>query len=179
MHPLARVPAHRRQRRCARSNLHPQLAGTQDHRAGMVLLRAQRHRRRSCYPRSSPRSDTHATPFLLCRISHVATAAHGGLHARVQCIFLFTVPTLFLTARFCARLFHARTCTHAPAHTHAQERPTTNDATCGPPAWLTGRLHGGGIRSAHSPPRWAPLLATPIDTPLQGGRPERPDLFVS
>ena len=60
---------------------------------------------------------------------------------------------------------------------HAQERPTTNDATCGPPAWLTGTLHEGGIRSVRSPPRRAPLLATPIATPLQGGRPERPGLF--
>ena len=67
--------------------------------------------------------------------------------------------------------------THAPAHTHAQERPTTNDTTCGPPAWLTGRLHEGGIRSVRSPPRRAPLLATPIATPLQGGRPERPGLL--
>ena len=41
-------------------------------------------------------------------------------------------------------------------------------------AWLTGRLHDGGIRSVRSPPRRAPLLATPIATPLQGGRPENP-----
>ena len=67
---------------------------------------------------------------------------------------------------------------HAPAHTHAQERPTTNDATCGPPAWLTGRLHDRGIRSVRSPPRRALLLATtPIATPLQGGHPERSDLL--
>ena len=67
----------------------------------------------------------------------------------------------------------------ASARTHAHERPTTNDATCGPPAWLTGSLHEGGTRSVRSPLRRAPLLATPIATPLQGGRPERPGLFVS
>ena len=42
---------------------------------------------------------------------------------------------------------------------------------CG--ACLTGRLHEGGIRSSRSPRRRPPLLATPIATPLQGGRPER------
>jgi hypothetical protein len=39
------------------------------------------------------------------------------------------------------------------------------------PAWLTGTLHDGGIRSVRSPPRRAPLLATPIAKPLQCGRP--------
>ena len=46
-----------------------------------------------------------------------------------------------------------------------------DDATCGPQAWLTGTLHGGGIRSVRSPPRRAPLLAAPIAKPLQCGRP--------
>ena len=68
-----------------------------------------------------------------------------------------------------------------PARTHARtrahERPTTNDATCGPPAWLTGRLHEGGVRSVRSLLRRAPLLATPFAVPLQGGRPERSDLL--
>ena len=91
--------------------------------------------------------------------------------------FLFRVPTLSLAGRFRARRFRARTRTHAPAHTHAQERPTTNDATCGPPAWLTGTLHEGGTRGVRSPLRRAPLLAIPIATPLQGGRPERPGPF--
>ena len=44
-------------------------------------------------------------------------------------------------------------------------------ATCGPQAWLTGKLHDGGIRSVRSPLRRAPLLATPIAMPLQCGRP--------
>ena len=69
----------------------------------------------------------------------------------------------------------------APARTHARTRahgrPTTNDATCGPPAWLTGRLHDGGIRSVRLPLRRSPLLAIPIATPLQGGRPKRSGLL--
>ena len=52
------------------------------------------------------------------------------------------------------------------------DRRPTNDATCGPPAWLTGSLHVRGIQSVRSPLRRVPLLATPIATSLQGGRPE-------
>ena len=63
----------------------------------------------------------------------------------------------------------------APARTDDRR---TNDATCGPQAWLTGKLHDGGIRSVRSPLRRPPLLATPIATPLQCGRPERPGLLV-
>ena len=44
--------------------------------------------------------------------------------------------------------------------------------TCGPPEWLTGKLQDEGTRSVRSPPRRPPLLATPIATPLQGGRPD-------
>ena len=67
----------------------------------------------------------------------------------------------------------------AHARTHAHGRPTTNDATCGPPAWLAGSLHEGGIRSVRSPLRRAPLPAALNATPLQGGRPERSSLLVS
>ena len=49
--------------------------------------------------------------------------------------------------------------------------------TCGPHSWLNGSVHDGGIRSVRSPPRRPRLLATPIATPLQGGRPERPGLL--
>ena len=55
----------------------------------------------------------------------------------------------------------------------------TNDATSGPQEWLTGSLHDGGIRSVRSPLWRAPLLATPIATPLQCGRPERSDLLFN
>ena len=72
-----------------------------------------------------------------------------------------------------------RTAPHAaPARMHARplaRTPTTdrtNDATCGPQAWLNGPLHDGGIRSVCSPLlRRPPLLATPIAMPLQCGRP--------
>ena len=70
-------------------------------------------------------------------------------------------------------LRHARSL----ARTHALGRPTTNDATCGPPAWLTGTPHEEGLRSVRSPLRRPPLLATPIASPLQGGRPERSGLL--
>ena len=60
---------------------------------------------------------------------------------------------------------------NALASAHTDDR-RTDDATCGPQAWLTGTLHEGGIiRSVRSPPRRAPLLATPIAKPLQCGRP--------
>jgi hypothetical protein len=48
--------------------------------------------------------------------------------------------------------------------------------------FFSGMLHDGGIRSVRSPLRRAPLLATPIPTPLQhrvqGGRPKRPGLLL-
>ena len=55
----------------------------------------------------------------------------------------------------------------------------TNDATSGPQEWLTGRLHYRGTRSVRSPLRRAPLLATPIATPLQCGRLKRPGLLFN
>ena len=58
----------------------------------------------------------------------------------------------------------------ALASAHTDDR-RTDEATCGPQAWLTGTLHGGGIRSVRSPLRRPPLLATPIAKPLQCGRP--------
>ena len=79
-------------------------------------------------------------------------------------------------------LFAARLATPARTRTpraHGR-RPATNDATCGPPDWLTGKLQQGGTRSVRSPPTPPPpppLLATPIATPLQGGRSERPVLL--
>ena len=175
MHPLERIPPHRRQRRCTRSSAYPQLAGTQDHRAGMVLLRAQRHMRRCRYPRSSPRRGTHATPLPLCRIPHVATTTRGGLDTRVQCICLVQGSHPLFGRPF-SRTSFSRTHTHAArARTHARARTTDDERrdvrSAGVADWATAR--GGDIRSVRSPPRRAPLLATPIATPLQGGRPER------
>ena len=104
-------------------------------------------------------------------------------------LFFFRVPTLFLAGRsfflFASRCvgcsffllaFALRRAPRLPASknplasAHTDDR-RTDDATCGPQAWLTGSLHGGGIRSVRSPPRRAPLLATPIAKPLQCGRP--------
>ena len=130
------------------------------------------------------------------------SALSASQHAR-SAFFLFRVPTLsfgrplLLTTRsaLCHARIQARTrvrartiatrsvlrhaCTHARTHarTHAHGRPTTNDATCGPPAWLTRRLHDGRIRSVCSPLRRAPFFATPIAKPLHAGRSERPGLL--
>jgi len=125
--------------------------------------------RRSHHPRW-PRS-TRAAPFSYSRfppcsrpaifpscLQRTAPRSHTSTHA----------PTT-----------HFTTLAHAHARTRAHGRPTANDATCGPPAWLTERLHDGGIRSVRSPLRQLPLLAIRIATPLQGDRPERPGLFVS
>ena len=76
-------------------------------------------------------------------------------------------------ARSLSRAIPARKQKHARsalASAHTDDR-RTDEATCGPQAWLTGSLHGGGIRSARSPLRRAPLLATPIAKPLQCDRP--------
>ena len=82
----------------------------------------------------------------------------------------------FGSARFSLPLT-ARIAAPARNALRTRQRPTTNDTTCGPPAWLTGKLQNRGTRSVRSPLRWGPLLATPIATPLQGGRPERPGLL--
>ena len=69
-------------------------------------------------------------------------------------IFGLRVAHTHARTRTCTRTHthaHVRTRPRAPARTHAHERPTTNDATCGPPAWLTGTLHDRGIRSVPSP----------------------------
>ena len=85
-----------------------------------------------------------------------------------------------------ARCPHARTPTpagalrHARTHAHTRPhgRPTTNDATCGPPAWLTGPLHEEGIRSVRSPLRRAPLLG-PYRHALARRPPRKARPFVS
>ena len=95
-----------------------------------------------------------------------------------------TRPSLALAGRFPAVLSFCllRIAPRAaPARTQFSCASTddrrTDDATCGPQEWLTGKLPDGGIRSVRSPLRRAPLLATPIATPLQCGRPERSDLL--
>ena len=98
-------------------------------------------------------------------------------------------PALFLLL-FCGTPRHAssraRFPRHVSPHQHARarcartedaQRRTIRHTTCGPPEWLAGKLQDEGTRSVRSPPRRAPLFATPIATPLQGGRPERPGLL--
>ena len=114
-----------------------------------------------------------------CRCPRWSRRLHGAF------LFFSRVPTLFLAGRsfsllvsHCAARRAARM--HALFASPRTDDRRTNDATCGPQqAWLTGSLHEGGIRSARSPLRRAPLLATPIAMPLQCGRPKRPGLLVS
>ena len=139
------------------------------------------------YPEARSQTSLH------CRLVRRGSASAAHAHSA---FFFFRVPTLFSTGHFPSLLAarcaasayqHARTrglrhaCararTHAGASTRAHGQPTVNDTTFGPPAWLTGRLREGGARSVRSPLRWTPLLASPIATPLQGGRLERPGLL--
>ena len=145
-------------------------------------------RSRSRYTRSSQQRSTHAAPFFIAQ-DLTRRYHHPRWRPRHVRAVLFSSsgfppffwPAVFAHAHarvlFLAGRFRARARTRASARTHAHERSTTNDATCGPPAWLTGTLQDGGTWSVRSPLRRAPLLATPIATPLQGGRPERPRPF--
>ena len=117
--------------------------------------------------RHSEREGTH-------RHAHARTGTHTHAHARTR---MHTPARTHALARTTDKR-HARPHARTLAHARTDDR-RTNDATCGPQAWLTGKLHDGGIRSVRSPLRRAPLLATPIAMPLQCGRPERSGLFVS
>ena len=111
------------------------------------------------------------------RFSLSCRTSHGAFLFLLQGSNPFLGRPFFLST--CIALRRAR---RPHARTFASPRTDdrrTNDATCGPQEWLTGSLHDGGIRSVRSPLRRAPLLATPIATPLQCGRPERSGLLVS
>ena len=114
-----------------------------------------------------PRISQHAQ-----RLSFLLRGSHPFLGRPLFLCFCFALRRpLFLSACFalrCALRPPARKNNLPSAHTDDRR---TNDATCGPQAWLTGSLHEGGIRSVRSPPRRAPLPATPIAKPLQCGRP--------
>ena len=157
----------RRQRPRTHSRTHPQHARTHRHRKRSVVAFSLLHAQPPAL--LPPPSDLAARPATF--------------------LFFFRVPTLFLAGRsfflFASRCvgcsffllaFALRRAPRLPASkntlasAHTDDR-RTNDATCGPQAWLTGSLHEGGIRSVRSPPRRAPLLATPIAKPLQCGRP--------
>ena len=156
-----RIIARRRQHQRSRSHTHPQPAA-----AGAATQQGQSHRNGVA---------AHARARTPLPFFSASQYAHGPL-------FLFRVPSLFpgrplFPPLICSALRHA--CMHARTHarTRTHGRPTTNDAACGLPAWLTGLLHEGGTWSVRSPPRRTPLLATPIATPLQRGRPERSGFF--
>ena len=153
-----------------RSRTHPQHARTHHHRTGSVLLCTQCHMRRSRSPRPSLYHRTHAAAFLSfiqdlarrCRCPRWSRRSHGAF------LFFFRVPTLFLAGRsffllvsHCAARHAARMHARLLARARTIDR-RTNDATCGPQAWLTGRLHGGGIRSVPSPLRRPPPSSRPL-----------------
>ena len=192
------ILAHRQHPR-ARSRTLPQPARTHHHHAGTALLRTQCRMRRSHCPRSSlpmPHAPL-PLPSVLFAPQHVRSASFfmqdltrrshrpRWPHSTHSAFFLFRVPTLFLAGRssfflLAAHCVARHACSHARSLARARtDDRRTNDATCGPPAWLTGLQHEGGIRSTRSPLRWPPLLATPIAMPLQGGRPKRSGLLVS
>ena len=154
-----------------RSRTHPQHARTHRHRKRSVVAFSLFHAQPPAL--LPPPSDLAARPATF--------------------LFFFRVPTLFLAGRsfflcfalrrplFLSACLALRRALRLPARKNPLasariEDRRTNDATCGPQAWLTGRLHEGGIRSVRSPLRRAPLLATPIAKPLQCGRPLRPGL---
>ena len=151
-----------------RSRTHPQHARTHHHRKRSVIaffsLSCTASR---AVPTTLESRSTHGVFLFLLQGSHPFL----GRPFFLSFCFALRRP-LFLSACFALR--------RAPrppakkkrslARAHTDDR-RTNDATCGPQAWLTGSLHGGGIRSVRSPLRRPPLLATPIATPLQCGRP--------
>ena len=119
------------------------------------------------------RTRTHAHEGLRDPPTRTYVHPHTRTHARTHaCIFLFRVPPSL--GRPFSRTPSRAPRTHAPARTRAHERPTTNDATCGPPAWLTGRLHEGGIRSVRSP-LGGPLSSRPLSPrPCKAAAPKGP-----
>ena len=138
------------------------------HRTGVAKITAHTQRRcRHSIPRPC---GTHATFFLV--LDHCPLSFFGRNFS--SSFLRHALPRQLARTPSAARLA-------TPARTRAprahERRPVTNDTTCGPPEWLTGKLQHGGTRSVRSPPRQPPLLATPIATPLQGGRPERPGLL--
>ena len=159
---------------------------------------ALRAPRRLCAPRRSALAACllACRPFACAIVASLAPGpAAGARPPRRAALALLplvlrtrTRPSLALAGRFPAALFfllasrcaarHAASFRNFAAPARTDDR-RTNDATCGPQEWLTGSLHEGGIRSVRSPLRRAPLLATPIATPLQCGRPKRPDLLFN
>ena len=167
--------AHRQHPRiCSRT--HPQHARTHHHHERLAIA----------FPSFLQRP-------LSCSASCADPTPLESRSAQTSFLFFFRAPTLLLAGLsfflcfalrrplFLSACLALRRALRLPARKNPLasariEDRRTNDATCGPQAWLTGSLHEGGIRSVRSPPRRAPLLATPIAKPLQCGRPLRPGL---
>ena len=167
-----------------RSRTHPQHARTHDRRTGSVLLCTQCHTRRSRSPRASV--------LLVPPHAHSVSLYHAGprtpfpLPAVVSPLAWRLSFLLKGSHPFLGRSFFLSTCIalrRAPRRPHARKFASprtddrrTNDAACGPQAWLTGRLHYGGIRSVRSPLRRPPPTRFPYRhaltmRPLQKVRP--------
>ena len=152
-----------------------------------MRIRADRSRCSSSFLHHS----THTAPFPLCRTSYAEPTVRGGLRARALRLFLvrgshplfgrpFFVPACSslrgapMPARphpqAASALRHAR----SHARTRAHGRPTTNDATCGPPAWLTGTLHEGEY-GAYAHRCGEPLSLRPLSPrPCKAAAPKGP-----
>ena len=155
-------------------------ARTHDHHAGAVLLRNAIPRAPLPLPSVffAPQHVHSASLFYVGPRTPLPPPAPGRprwSRSTHSAFFLFRVPTLFLAgcsffvlAAHCAAR-HARSHARSLARVRTDDR-RTNDATCGPPAWLTGTLHDGGTQSVRSPLWRAPLLATLFAMPLHCGR---------
>ena len=88
--------------------------------------------------------------------AHYAASAHQ--HARARSAL----------RNACARAY-------TRARTRAHRRPTANDTTCGPPAWLPGRLHEEGTRGAYAHRLDGPLSSRPLSPrPCKTAAPKGP-----
>ena len=69
---------------------------------------------------------------------------------------------------------HSATLARTHARKHARGRPTVNDATCSPPAWLTGKLHDGEY-GAYAHRLGGPLSSRPLSPrPCKAAAPKGP-----
>ena len=144
---------------------------------GLALLRSLRTHTQRRYRHSTPQPCGTRATFLLVLVLDLCPLSFFGRHfisTSSSSSLRHALPRQLARTPSAARL---ATPARARAPSAHERRPATNDTTCGPPEWLTGKLQQGGTRSVRSPPRRPPLLATPIATPLQGGRPERSDLL--
>ena len=112
-----------------------------------------------------------------CRLHGIGPVVRNDQEARspIPCTVVSRDgEALLQRAAHCTTTPDARTHARTRARTHAHPRSTTNDATCGPPAWLTGRLQERGIRSVRSPLRRPPSLRPLSPCPCKAAAPKGP-----